>query len=142
RDVFLCRIIVCEDTQKDREDISGLLAQYQRTREDLKFTISYYSNAEELLIQADGLHADLYLLDAILPGMTALNEAVSPELRQTDFLQPHQSVLINMSFVAEMKREEFVLKNNMHVPISRLRRSEIRTRYLEFLRRQMEEDSH
>ncbi len=66
-------------------------------------------------------------------------DSIPEALRRPDFIQPHQSFLINASFIVQMNREAFTLKNNIHIPISRLRRAEVRAQYFALLRQQIEE---
>ncbi len=67
------RIAVCDDEKIYHERIINLLQEYNKTRQDLSFTISVFSSAKELLnytLEHGGF--DLYILDIIMPEMSGI----------------------------------------------------------------------
>lgn len=62
------RIAVCDDTKPELDKILELLREYNRIRQDLSFTLSAFSCADELLNFIDEYgRFDLYILDIIMP---------------------------------------------------------------------------
>lgn len=67
------RIAVCDDEKPELEKILELLRNYNRTRQDLAFTPSAFSCADELLNFIDEYgRFDLYILDIIMPEMNGI----------------------------------------------------------------------
>jgi len=67
------RIAVCDDEKLYREKILKLIREYNQTRQDLSFTLSTFSSANELLnfIDEHG-RFDLYILDIIMPETSGI----------------------------------------------------------------------
>ena len=59
--------------------------------------------------------------------------AVAELLLDARFLCVHQSYVINLSYVKEMRSKAFVLTNGMEVPIPKQKLSAVKKAYLEFL---------
>lgn len=51
------------------------------------------------------------------------------------FIQPHQSFLVNADFVSSISKKKFILRNSMEVPISRLRYTQTKAAYMQYLTR-------
>lgn len=67
------RIAVCDDEKFYREKILELLRKYEQTRQDLNFTLSAFSSAEELLNHTSEHGGfDLYILDIIMPEISGI----------------------------------------------------------------------
>lgn len=69
------RIAICEDEKNQQEIIQKLLNSYIKKHE-ISFDIKTYSNAAQLLNEADNIEPyDLYLLDIYLPDETGISLA-------------------------------------------------------------------
>lgn len=60
----------------------------------------------------------------------AVTEDLSADGR---FIRPHRSFLINASHVTSITKKTFVMSNGMEIPISRLRFSEVKEEYMDYL---------
>jgi len=60
-------------------------------------------------------------------------EAVAQLLKDRRFLYAHQSFVINMSYVRELRACSFLMKNDMEVPIPRPKYTIVKGLYLEYL---------
>lgn len=65
----------------------------------------------------------------------AMNYANLQKLLQDDsrFLECHHRILVNMDKIVSMGKEEFILKNGDHVPISQRRQKESKAKYMHYL---------
>lgn len=66
-------------------------------------------------------------------------EEILPKLSE-QFLQCHNSYVVNMSNVKSMCGDEFIMKNGSHVPISRARKKRTKELFLQFLERDFSVD--
>ena len=64
---------------------------------------------------------------------TTFAEAVAPLLQDSRFFCPHKSFVINVEKAEELVKDAFVMKNNIHVPISRFKFSEAKKVYFSFV---------
>lgn len=66
---------------------------------------------------------------------TRLDETVAPLPERPEFIKPHNSFWVNMTYIRELRKDDLVLDNGMLVPISRSRQKEAQHSYLKFLER-------
>lgn len=67
------RIAVCDDEKPYLEELLNLIREYDRTRQDLDFTLSAFSSGNELLNFVDEHGGfDLYILDIIMPEISGI----------------------------------------------------------------------
>ena len=64
---------------------------------------------------------------------TRLDEAVAPLPERPEFIKPHNSFWINMTYIRAIQKDDLVMDNGLLVPISRSRQQEVRRAYLKFL---------
>lgn len=57
------------------------------------------------------------------------------KLQSSGFLKPHRSYLVNARYIYTVRREEVLLDQGIHIPLSRLKAKEIRSRFLDYLAR-------
>lgn len=60
-------------------------------------------------------------------------EAIAPLLELACFVQPHKSYFVNMNYVQSLILERVLMENGVEIPITRRRRSEVRSCYLQFI---------
>lgn len=65
--------------------------------------------------------------------LDVIHERIDPYL----FVTPHKSFLVNFSHVTAITPREFIMDNQERVPISHLRHSEVKQKYLEYVRRKL-----
>ena len=65
--------------------------------------------------------------------LDAVHSRVDPYL----FVTPHKSFLVNFQHVSAITPREFRMDNQERVPISHLRYSEVKQKYLEYVRRKL-----
>ena len=65
--------------------------------------------------------------------LDAIHERIDPYL----FVTPHKSFLVNFQHVLAITPREFIVDNRERVPISHLRYSEVKQKYLEYVRRKL-----
>lgn len=63
----------------------------------------------------------------------SFSEAVAPLLKDSRFLHPHKSYILNMALVEELTGDAFIMKNNLRVPVPRYRHAEAKSKYLAYL---------
>lgn len=59
--------------------------------------------------------------------------AIAELLESGRFIQPHRSFAVNMEHIVRLSGQELVLRGNIHIPISRLRLSDCRSAYQNYL---------
>lgn len=64
---------------------------------------------------------------------TSFAVAVSELLKDNRFLCVHQSFVINMDFVRELRRRSFLMRNGMDISIPRLKYSDVKKAYVNYL---------
>lgn len=64
---------------------------------------------------------------------TRLDDAVAPLPDRPEFIKPHNSFWVNMTYIRAIQREDLVMDNGLLVPISRSRQQEVKRAYLKFL---------
>lgn len=64
---------------------------------------------------------------------TRLDEAVAPLPDRPEFIKPHNSFWVNMTYIRAIQKDDLVMDDGLLVPISRSRRAEIKRAYLKFL---------
>ena len=111
-----------------REDIRCLVIQTRDGIEKVRVDDIWY-------IESIKRNVVIHEMDRQISYIKKLNEveALLPDY----FLRCHQSFLVNADKVKQMETGEFVLLNNMRIPISRMRYSEVRNRFLTILGRQL-----
>lgn len=79
----MIRIAVCDDNERDLEDVGKLLRAYIEEIPDFPVELYAFSSSFELLsnIEKNGGY-DAYLLDVLMPGMTGLD--IISDIRKTD----------------------------------------------------------
>jgi DNA-binding LytR/AlgR family response regulator len=63
----------------------------------------------------------------------SFREAVAQLLRDERFLHPHQSFVVNMSHICELRSCSFILKMGITLPIPRQKYAGVKNRYLKYL---------
>jgi len=61
---------------------------------------------------------------------TTFIETVAPLLQDDRFFRPHKSFVVNVEKAEELTKSEFIMKNDIIVPVSRLNYAEMRNMYL------------
>ena len=61
---------------------------------------------------------------------TTFTETVLPLLQDDRFFRPHKSFVVNVEKAEELTKNEFIMKNDIIVPVSRLNYTEMRNVYL------------
>ncbi|MEG0687475.1 MAG: LytTR family DNA-binding domain-containing protein [Hungatella sp.] len=78
-----------------------------------------------------------YMKDGSVKESVYIRRAFETELKalllDPRYLQPHQSFVINMQYVKQMRTHDFYMADGAMIPISRNKVSEARKRYLEYL---------
>lgn len=64
---------------------------------------------------------------------TSFEKVMEPLLRNSDFLHPHKSFIVNMAYVRRLDSQFFEMMNGEIIPISRKRISEIKRTYTDYL---------
>lgn len=64
---------------------------------------------------------------------TRLDEAVAPLPERPEFIKPHNSFWVNMTYIRAIRKDDLVMDNGLLVPISRSRQAEVKRAYLKFL---------
>ena len=64
---------------------------------------------------------------------TRLDDAVAPLPDRPEFIKPHNSFWVNMTYIRAIEKEDLVMDNGLRVPISRSRYKEVKHSYLKFL---------
>lgn len=68
------------------------------------------------------------------------DELILEILKDYRFIKPHVSFVLNLSFVRDIAKKDFVLKNNALIPISKNNYIEIKKQYIDFLLKGAEPD--
>jgi DNA-binding LytR/AlgR family response regulator len=81
-------------------------------------------------LESQGRKVVLHCLDGPVECYATLStlEAQLPR----SFISCHKSFLVNLDFVERMEARQFLLGENLHVPISQARKSQARKRFLEY----------
>jgi len=66
---------------------------------------------------------------------TTFPDTVAPLLQDNRFIRPHKSFFINVDKAEELTKSEFVMKNDIIVPVSRLNYADMRNAYLSHIER-------
>lgn len=72
----------------------------------------------------------------VVECVSQFSEVCGELLNYSEFIKPHRSYLVNMSYIDTIKKTEITLQTGSSLPIAQRRAAEIRERYLAF---QMEE---
>ena len=113
---------------------------------DKFFMMEHYLRRRKLLVNSKGGQIILEIKDLIYVERDKRNSTlycsdgdriVTPDdlavmqemIGRDDFIRCHNSYMVNLNYVRELRRSEFVLKNGIEIPISR--------RYLEEVRRRL-----
>ena len=207
----MLKIIVCDDDERDLNQITELVDEYRSTHQEQPFSVERVDTASELVAQLErGKRYDIYILDIIMDEQDgiSLGQTVEPQkftecmdrivsqlrpkkediytfkgrngivsieleqliavenvarvmhfymeqgkvyesvyirkpfeqeldrlLRDSRFIQPHKSFVVNMDHVEKMMAHDFLMSDGSIIPISRNSLSQTKRGYLEFLSR-------
>lgn len=112
-----------------REDVRSLIIQTRDGIEKVKVDDIWY-------IESIKRNIIIHELDRQISYIKKLNEV--EKLLPDYFLRCHQSFLVNADKVKRLESGGFILLNDMRIPISRMRYSEIKNKFLTILGRQLE----
>lgn len=87
-----------------------------------------YKNRKINLYISDGKRYQFY------NTITKLEE----NFEKFQFISPHKAFLINPSFIVNIKTNDLIMENQAIIPISKLKRKQVRERYFEFLSQEMD----
>lgn len=87
-----------------------------------------YKNRKIILFTQDGKKYQFY--DTI----TKLEE----NFEKFQFISPHKAFLINPSFIRNIKTNDLIMENQAIIPVSKLKRKQVRKRYFEFISQEMD----
>lgn len=59
--------------------------------------------------------------------------AAAEILKDYRFIKPHVSFIVNLSFVSDISKKDFILKNDTLIPISKNIYTEVKKKYIDFL---------
>lgn len=79
---------------------------------------------------SDAHNIDIHLNNTVLSSPMAYGEVGEMLLKEARFLECHHRIIVNMDYIEAMEQEEFVLKNNIHIPISRRKRQDVKVAYM------------
>jgi DNA-binding LytR/AlgR family response regulator len=63
----------------------------------------------------------------------SFSDAIEPLLRDERFISVHKSFVLNLEKVEELKKDSFLMKNNIFIPVSRLKYANVKKTYLAFV---------
>ena len=70
---MILRIAVCDDEEKQRNEMAALLKSYFSSRPDLHGLVETFQNGKELMARAGNLeNFDIYILDIIMPELNGI----------------------------------------------------------------------
>ena len=79
------KLVICDDNQKDLDELENLLIKYGNHRSDICFEIEKFSDASTLLHKLQHHEtADIYILDIIMSQITGID--LGNEIRKNDAL--------------------------------------------------------
>jgi len=64
---------------------------------------------------------------------TTFSDTVAPLLTDERFIRPHKSFIVNIEKTVELTKSEFVMKNDIIAPVSRLNYSDMKNAYLSYI---------
>lgn len=65
----------------------------------------------------------------------SFSSATASLMADARFIKPHQSFLINAGHVSSVSQKKFIMDNGMDIPVSRLRYTEVKNQYMDYLSR-------
>ena len=114
------QIVICDADQglvlKNREGVIRVAFAKLEYAEVINKTVSFH--------MADGVIREV---------TAALTEFEEKLLERPEFLKTHRSYLVNLNYVEAIDANCIVTKNGHNIPVSRLRRSQVRDAYVSFL---------
>jgi len=87
-----------------------------------------YDDNEIVRIEAHSNYSKVYVADRLRPFIIARTlKHFSEKLKNSTFIRPHQTHLINQQFVRNYKNKQLVLSDDTLIPVSRRKQQEIKT---------------
>lgn len=93
----------------------------------------FYAGIE--YVEVTNKTVSFHLADGVTREMTvALADLEGKLLSRQEFLKPHRSYLVNLNYVQSIDVDCIMTNNGHSIPVSRLRRNQVRNAYMSFLR--------
>ena len=79
---------------------------------------------------SDAHNIDIHFNNKVLSSPMSYGELAEMLLKEERFLECHHRIIVNMDYIEVMEQEEFILKDNSHIPISRRKRQDVKVAYM------------
>ncbi len=86
-------------------------------------------------VEANGSYCNLFVEDANYissKGLTNIQKELTGE-----FVQVHRSYIVNMDYIKDIYKNVVILQNNIEIPLSRRKRTEIQNQYHDYILRKL-----